>query len=93
MKTTAKRQNVAPRRAQRPTLKEWYVTHVARLRAENKPILTYVCPCCAENIDVQRPNAGEIWDSMNICPHCDGMHFRISYGDAGRVEATAVDIK
>lgn len=76
-----------------PSLKEWYVAHVARLRAEGKPLLTYACPCCAQNIDVQRPGADEIWDSMSICPHCDGMHFRVSYGASGRVDTAAVNCK
>lgn len=79
--------------APQPTLKEWYIAHIARLRAEGKPLLTYACPCCDQSIDVLRPGAGEIWDSMSICPHCDGMYFYVSYGDAGRVESTAVNCK
>lgn len=91
MSKTLKRSPLA--NAPQPTLKEWYAAHIVRLRAEGKPLLTYACPCCDEAIDIQRPGVGEIWDSMIICPHCDDMHFRISYGDAGRVDAMAIDFK
>lgn len=76
-----------------PTLKEWYLAYIERLRAEGRPLLSYKCPCCGEAIEIQRPGAGAILDSMSICVHCDRMHFRISYGDAGRVEAAAMDFK
>lgn len=73
------------------TLREVYISHIERLRKDDKPLLEHSCPHCTQTVITQRPGAGEIWDSMRSCPYCDGMYFYVAYGESGHVDAVAMD--
>lgn len=68
------------------------LTHLMRCaQAEQLPLLHYSCPdCCVSLLALQPPEDGEPWDSVVTCPHCLGMHFRLTSFD-GEVEVWSLE--
>lgn len=69
--------------------KELHTAYIASLRASAKPIASYACPHCAEQIETLAAPAGEQWGTLCVCPHCQKMHLKITNGDTamGKIPA------
>lgn len=63
-------------------MKKGYQEYIDRLKSQGKPIATYICPNCGEQIETLKPdNTDDIYDSSTICPHCGGLHFKKVFPD------------
>jgi len=68
--STAKKKEI-----KQPTYSEWLM----RMDAIAADLAEYPCPSCKGTIRTRRPPRGEVYDSATICPHCDGLHFKVVY--------------
>lgn len=65
----------------KPNLLKAHDAYMGRWKAEGKPFLMYITPCCGRKMDSASPaNQGETWDSFTTCPHCDSTYYkRVSF--------------
>lgn len=57
-----------------------YQNYIDRLQSMGKQIATYKCPTCQSEIKTQAAPAGEVWDTLSTCPHCDSLHLKFTKG-------------
>lgn len=57
-----------------------YQAYIAKLRAAGKLVVYYFCPHCEKQIDTQAAPVGVKWDTLSACPHCQGVHFKVTKG-------------
>lgn len=58
-----------------------YQEYIAKLQANAIQVVSYDCPDCKEEIKTRAAPIGKLWDTLSICPHCDGMHIKLTNGD------------
>ncbi|MDX5979560.1 hypothetical protein [Vreelandella alkaliphila] len=58
-------------------LKQRYTEYNNRLRADGHKLLAFPCPACDQAIETQAAPAGDEWDTLANCPHCEAMYFKI----------------
>lgn len=63
-------------------LKAQHEQYIAGLREAGDPITQYLTPCCNKIVDCRAGVSGEIWDTLVTCPHCGGLHIRVTAPDA-----------
>lgn len=61
-----------------------YQDYIAKLQTMGKQIASYECPECKGEIKTQAAPAGEVWDTLSACPHCDEMHIKFTEGATAR---------
>lgn len=52
------------------TLKQKHEDFIAKFKANGGKTLTFVAPCCGQQIEDRAGNDGETWDTLATCPHC-----------------------
>ena len=57
-----------------------YLDYIAKLESAGKPITSYVYPECQGAIKTQAAPAGQAWDTLSSCPHCDELHLKLTTG-------------
>lgn len=57
-----------------------YENYIGRLQLLGKTVINYHCPDCRGEIKTQAAPPSEVWDSLSHCPHCDGMHTKVTRG-------------
>lgn len=71
-------------------LKNKYHKYIEKVRASGASILSYDCPACKKSIETEAPsNTNECWDTITICPHCDGLHFKIVRHDSAQAKVVS----
>lgn len=65
-------------------LRDDYLAHVARAKANGAALTSYLCHYCNEWIETLVPPKGDVWDSAVVCPYCNRLHFKV-VDDAGHV--------
>jgi Zn finger protein HypA/HybF involved in hydrogenase expression len=71
-------------------LKQDYEDYFARLRQRGEPITEYRCPDCDQPIMTRAAPYGEVWDTLATCPHCEGLHMKITSGANARAEQVSL---
>lgn len=61
-----------------------YHAYIAKLQSMGKEVTSYECPECKGKIKTQVAPAGDKWDTISVCPHCDEMHLKITEGARAR---------
>ena len=65
-------------------LQQKYQEYIDKLEARGMAVAIYACPDCKEEIKTQAAPADEYWDTLATCPHCEGMHLKITNGSKAR---------
>lgn len=60
--------------------KQQYLDYIAKLEVMGKPVKAYECPGCKGEIKTQTAPAGQAWDTLSSCPHCDELHMKLTNG-------------
>ena len=59
------------------TLLESHNAHIEKIKAAGKPVLSNLVPCCNREIETPAPDAGDEWDTLATCPHCNELHMKV----------------
>lgn len=70
--------------AKEATLMQRYTDYNDRLKARGINLIAFNCPHCAESIETHPAPAGEVWDALSQCPHCERMYMKITEGKTAR---------
>lgn len=65
-----------------------YLKYVRRVEQNGRKLITFKCPDCRRVIKTLPAPAGEIWDTISTCPHCERSFVKITNGN--NVEATII---
>ena len=57
-----------------------YTEYYSRLKAKGVRLIKFDCPKCAKEIETVPAPAGEKWDSMSQCPHCESLFKKFTIG-------------
>lgn len=57
-----------------------YSQWVADMKERGIPTIMYKCPHCLGSIVTCKAPAGEKWDTLSSCPHCDQTHMKLTDG-------------
>lgn len=47
-----------------------YDRYIDLLKAKQHPLVSGVLPCCGNTLETPKPQEGETWDSLTVCPFC-----------------------
>ncbi|WP_153117405.1 hypothetical protein [Rhodocyclus tenuis] len=60
------------------TLKQQHEEYLARVKAKGAKTLTFVTPCCGKTVEDMAAHAGETWDTLATCPHCETIYWKVA---------------
>lgn len=52
-----------------------YKRFVSATKADE--VIGYECPRCQVELKALKPPAGEVWDSVTMCPYCEGFFVKV----------------
>lgn len=59
-------------------LKQKHEEFIAKIKANGGNTLTFVAPCCSQEIEDRAGNKGETWDTLATCPHCGTLYMKVT---------------
>ena len=59
-----------------PTLLQRHLAYFAGLRKSRVPICWHRCPHCKTKVPSQRPETGQVFDTMTTCPYCEKLYHK-----------------
>lgn len=51
--------------------------YIKRQRENGAPIFSYCAPCCGMAMETNAPKDEQVWDTLTVCPQCDGMYMKV----------------
>lgn len=61
-------------------LKADYLTYIRRIKERGGSLISFKCPHCKFSIKTLPAKAGEVWDTISTCPHCELSFIKITNG-------------
>ncbi|EBS6311375.1 hypothetical protein PL246_09755 [Salmonella enterica] len=58
-----------------------YLTYIRQVESRNGKLITFKCPDCNQDIKTLATPAGEVWDTISTCPHCEQSFVKITKGN------------
>lgn len=63
-----------------------YLTYIRRVETRGGKLIIFICPDCGQDIKTLPAPAGEIWDTISTCPHCEQSFVKITNGNTVETE-------